>query len=316
MIDISSYINEYKYIPIICGPTASGKSSLAFELCKELNTDMISCDSMQIYKYFDIGTAKATKEEQAIVKHHMLDIVEPDTYYSVNDYVTTCYEVIEGLLKSGKLPVICGGTGQYVKTLCEGIKYTNETVDSSITDSLYDEFNKNGIEDLYDRLASIDPKASSKIHPNDTRRVIRALSVYLATGKTFTEWNNESMSEGPKYPFKVFAIDMDRSILYDRINRRVDIMMEQGLLKEVEDILKMNIPKGSTSMQAIGYKEFVDYFEGNITLEEAIYQIKLRSRHYAKRQLTWYRYMDYVDYLDANMSKADMITYIKEQIKK
>lgn len=314
MIDISSYVTQFKYIPIICGPTASGKSSLAFDLCKDLNTELISCDSMQVYKYFDIGTAKATRQEQAEVKHHMIDIVEPDQYYSVNDYVNDCYKVIDNLLKDGKLPVICGGTGQYVKTLCEGIKYTDESVDSSITDSLYEEFNREGIENLYKKLQEIDSEAASRIHPNDTRRVIRALSVYMATGKTFTEWNKESKTEGPRFPFKVFAIDMDRSILYDRINRRVDIMMEQGLLQEVENILKMNIPKGSTSMQAIGYKEFVEYFDGSITLDEAIYQIKLRSRHYAKRQLTWYRYMDYIDYLDISMSKVDMINYIKDKL--
>lgn len=315
MIDISSYIENYKYIPIVCGPTASGKSSLAFDLCKDLNTELISCDSMQVYKYFDIGTAKATKKEQSEVKHHMIDIVEPDSYYSVNDYVIDCYKVIDSMLKEGKLPVICGGTGQYVKTLCEGIKYTDESVDSSITDSLYKEYEENGIDNLYKRLQDIDPVASSKIHPNDTRRVIRALSVYISTGKTFTEWNNESKTDGPKYPFKVFAIDMDRSILYDRINKRVDIMMEEGLLDEVDNILKMDIPKGSTSMQAIGYKEFVEYFDNKITLDEAIYQIKLRSRHYAKRQLTWYRYMDYIEYLDANMSKKDMIEFIKSKLK-
>ncbi|MCQ2482822.1 MAG: tRNA (adenosine(37)-N6)-dimethylallyltransferase MiaA [Clostridia bacterium] len=315
MKEIKSILHEYSYIPIICGPTASGKSSLALNLCEKTQGELISCDSMQIYKYFDIGTAKATYQEQMQVKHHMIDIVEPDQSYSVNDYCNDCYKVIDSLLNQMKLPVICGGTGQYVKTLCEGIKYTNEEVDEAIVKDLYEEYEHNGIDDLYKRLEAVDSIAASKIHPNDTRRVIRALSLYIATGKTFTEWNNQSMTEGPKYPFKVFAIDMDRSILYDRINRRVDMMIEDGLLEEVDRILKMNIPTGSTSMQAIGYKEFIDYFNGSVTLDEAIYQIKLRSRHYAKRQLTWYRYMSNIIYLDFNDSTEQNIERILNEIK-
>ncbi len=315
MKEIKNILDNYSYIPIICGPTASGKSSLALNLCTKTQGELISCDSMQIYKFFDIGTAKATIEEQSQVKHHMIDIIEPDRSYSVNDYCNDCYTVIESLLNQKKLPVICGGTGQYVKTLCEGIKYTTAEVDESIVKELYDEYELSGIENLYKRLESIDSAAASKIHPNDIRRVIRALSLYMATGKTFTEWNNESMTEGPRYPFKVFAIDMDRSILYDRINKRVDMMIDDGLLEEVDRILKMNIPAGSTSMQAIGYKEFIDYFKGSVTLDEAIYQIKLRSRHYAKRQLTWYRYMNNIIYLDFNNSTEQNIEKILNEIR-
>lgn len=315
MFDIHELVPEFNYIPIICGPTASGKSSLALELCRKIGSELISCDSMQIYKYFDIGTAKATVEERAEIPHHMIDIIEPDTYYSVNDYCLDCYKVIDEMLGRGKLPVICGGTGQYVKTLCEGIRYTNEEVDKSILEDLNNEYEEHGIDNLYSQLVEVDSKAASKIHPNDTRRVIRALSLYLSTGKTFTEWNNESMTEGPRYPFKVFAINMDRSILYERINKRVDSMVEAGLLQEVEEIIKMNIPQGSTSMQAIGYKEFIEYFKGNISLEEAIYLVKLNSRHYAKRQLTWYRYMSNIQYLEYGDDPASMVDFVLQQIR-
>lgn len=291
MIEVSKFIPEYKYIPVITGPTASGKSSLALELCRRTGGELISADSMQIYKGLDIGTAKDSAAERAEIPHHMTDIAEPGTYFNVSDYVTACYETICGLLARGVLPVICGGTGQYISALYYGFDYGRDASADEETARLEKEFEENGIDGIYARLKKRDPEAAAKIHPNNTRRVIRALAVIESTGRTFTEKNSESTSEGPRYPFKLFMIDMDRQILYDRINRRVDIMMEEGIEQEARDLYDSDADKKSTCFQAIGYKEFKDYFEGKSDIDEAVYNIKLRSRHYAKRQLTWFRAM-------------------------
>ncbi len=301
MIDISTYLPQYKYIPVITGPTASGKSSLALEICRRTGGELISADSMQIYKGLDIGTAKDTPEERAEIKHHLTDIVEPGTYFNVSDYVSMCYETIEVLLSKGILPVICGGTGQYISALYYGYDYGRDASADEETARLEAEFERDGIEGIYARLSEKDPEAAAKIHPNNTRRVIRALAVIESTGKTFTEKNNESTSEGPRYPFKLFMLDMDRQVLYDRINKRVDIMVDEGLEQEARALYDSGADRKSTCFQAIGYKEFKDYFEGASDMDEAVYSIKLRSRHYAKRQLTWFRAMgDDINRLEAS----------------
>lgn len=295
-------VDGFKSIPIICGPTASGKSSLALELCEKYNGELISCDSMQIYKHLDVGTAKATSEEQEKVKHHLIDIIEPGVDFSVNDYLEMCFDAIEDVMSRGKLPVICGGTGQYVSALRDGIKYIEEPVSEELTNSLYARVENEGMDSLYSELVRIDPEAASKIHPNNTRRVIRAYAVFVATGKTFTEWNQLSKKSGPRYPFTLFDLNYEdkRDVLYDRINKRVDIMMEEGLLKEAEYLYSLDIPRASTCFQAIGYKEFAKYFTSEISLDKAIYDIKLNSRHYAKRQLTWFRYIDGIIHIETD----------------
>ncbi len=287
-------LDGLKAIPIICGPTASGKSSLALDLCRKYKGELISCDSMQIYRHLDIGTAKATREEQKEIPHHMIDIIEPGTDYSVNDYLTACFDAIENVLSRGKLPVLCGGTGQYISSLKFGIKYTDEPIPDDLVNKLYKEAETDGIDRIYSELQRMDPEAASGIHPNNIRRVIRAYSVCVATGKTFSEWNKESRTEGPRYPFILFEYDYEacRDVLYDRINKRVDQMMDEGLLREVEYLYSLDIPRSSTCFQAIGYKEFAPYLDGQISLEKAIYDVKLNSRHYAKRQLTWFRYIN------------------------
>ncbi len=304
-------------IPIITGPTASGKSAVAIELCKRTGGELISCDSMQIYKHLDIGTAKATKEEQELVPHHMIDIVEPGQSYSVSSFLKDCLDSIDDVLKRGKTPVLCGGTGQYISALRDGINFEGDPKADEEADSLYKEFEANGIDGIYSRLQSVDPLAAQKIHPNNTRRVIRALSVYLATGKTFTQRNLESKKSGPKYPFALFEIDYedDRSILYDRINLRVDKMMEAGLQEEARYLYSLPIDRKSTCCQAIGYKEFVPLIdnEPGATIERVAYEIKLNSRHYAKRQLTWFRYIEGINKIDRNLnvsSQADQILSI------
>ncbi len=312
MKELNQYNIPYSYIPIIAGPTASGKSSLAISVAQKTGGEIISCDSMQIYKYLDIGTAKVTPEEQSIVPHHMIDIIEPDVSFSVNDYLTMALEKIEEILSRNKLPVLCGGTGQYISSLYNGIKYVDEPIDQKIIDDLYSEFERDGIDRIYDELMRIDPAAALNMHKNNTRRVIRAYSVYLSTGKTFTWWNENSRTEGPKYPFKLYAINHDRSVLYDRINERVDIMINNGLIDEVRHIKYTHVLDNSTAKQAIGYKELFDYFDDKCSLEDAIYEIKLRSRHYAKRQLTWFRYMEGLRLIDPNNLEEAVDLIIKE----
>ena len=293
-------------IPIITGPTASGKSAVALKLCEMIGGELVSCDSMQIYKGLDVGTAKATSEEQAKIPHHMIDIVEPGENYNVSMFVEDCYKAIEDILERGKTPVLCGGTGQYISALKDGLNFEDDPKADEVTDSLYEEYKAHGIDDIYRRLVESDPESASKIHPNNTRRVIRALAVYEATGKTKTQRNIDSRKEGPKFNFVLFTIDYedDRSILYDRINRRVDIMMEEGLEKEARFLYSLPIDRKSTCCQAIGYKEFLPFIdnEPGSSLERVRYEIKLNTRHYAKRQLTWFRYINDIHKIDRNLS--------------
>lgn len=284
---------KYSYIPIIAGPTASGKSALALEICRETGGELVCADSMQIYKYLDVGTAKDTKEEIGDVPHYMTDIVEPGAYFSVYDYVSTAIPIIRDILERGKLPVVCGGTGQYISSLLYGLDYGtgDDDKEAEATAKLSDEFEKSGIEPLYSRLKAIDPEAADKIDPQNTRRVIRALAVYDALGITFTEKNKLSKVNGPEFPFKVFMIDWDREVLYDRINRRVGIMIDNGIVDEAKGLLEKNVDRKSTCWQAIGYKEMLKYLEGEETLEQAADRIRTGTRHYAKRQLTWLRSM-------------------------
>lgn len=284
---------KYSFIPVIAGPTASGKSALALEICRIADGELVCADSMQIYKGLDVGTAKDTKDEIGDIPHYMTDIVEPGTDFSVYDYVSTAIPVIRDILQRGKLPVVCGGTGQYISSLLYGLDYGegDEEAEINATNELTDEFEKNGIEPLYERLKVIDPEAAEKIDPQNTRRVIRALAVHKALGITFTEKNKRSKDKGPEFPFKVFMIDWDREVLYDRINRRVGVMLSNGLIEEAKMLKDLNISRTSTCWQAIGYKEMLKYLDGAETLEEAADRIRIGTRHYAKRQLTWLRSM-------------------------
>lgn len=314
MQDIRDFIPSYKAIPVICGPTASGKSAIANEICLMTGGELVSCDSMQIYRTLDIGTAKPTDEEQKLIRHHMIDIADPGKDFSVNDFVTMCLSEIKDILERGKLPVLCGGTGQYISSLRDGIRYDDKQVPQELLSAMYDKCASDGPQEMYEELQKVDPEAASKIHPNNHRRVVRALAVYRATGKTMTEWNLQSKSEGPQYPFMLFEPDWEeqRDILYDRINRRVDIMMEQGLADEAARLYSGDAGRKSTCFQAIGYKEFAawcgmdkDSPDADAVLQKAVYDIKLNSRHYAKRQLTWFRYMDDIVKLPCDFQPSD-----------
>ena len=273
---------------MICGPTASGKTALSIELAKKINGEIISSDSMQIYKYMDIGTAKTTQEEMQGIKHYLLDFVEPSQRYSVAEFKKDAEKAIEEILQKGKTPIIVGGTGLYVDSLIYGIEYQTIEFDEQYRKQLEERVEKEGLETLYNEAKKIDPQAIEKISANDKKRILRILEIYKATGKNKTEQELESRKNGVKYDYKVFAINMDREKLYERINKRVDIMIENGLIEEVEKLLE-KYKEFPTAMQGLGYKEVVEYLQGKVSKEEMIENIKRETRRYAKRQLTWFR---------------------------
>ena len=273
---------------VICGPTASGKTALSIELAKKINGEIISSDSMQIYKYMDIGTAKTTQEEMQGIKHYLLDFVEPSQRYSVAEFKKDAEKAIEEILQKGKTPIIVGGTGLYVDSLIYGIEYQTIEFDEQYRKQLEERVEKEGLETLYNEAKNIDSQAVEKISTNDQKRILRILEIYKATGKNKTEQEIESRKNGVKYDYKVFAINMDREKLYERINKRVDIMIENGLIEEVEKLLE-KYKEFPTAMQGLGYKEVVEYLQGKVSKEEMIENIKRETRRYAKRQLTWFR---------------------------
>ncbi len=274
---------------VIVGPTASGKTALTVELAKRIDGEVISCDSMQIYRNMSIGTAKPSAEEMDGVPHYLIDFVSPDVRYSVADFKRDAEEKIRFVLDRGKVPILCGGTGLYVDSLVYGIDYPEIEFDQGYRDELMAVADsEDGLERLYGMAMKIDPDAVLKISRNDKKRITRVLELYRATGKTKTELERESRKNGVKYDYRIFAIGMDREKLYDRINKRVDLMIEQGLVDEVKDIVK-KYDKFPTAMQGLGYKEVVEYFDKKLTMDEMIQKIKQETRRYAKRQLTWFR---------------------------
>ena len=273
---------------VICGPTASGKTALSIELAKKINGEIISSDSMQIYKDMNIGTAKPTQEEMQGIQHYLLDFVEPNQRYSVAEYKKDAENAIEKILSKGKIPIVVGGTGLYVDSLIYGIEYQDIKLDEEYRKELEKRVEAEGLEELYNEAQKIDPQSIEKISRNDKKRILRILEIYKATGKNKTEQEIESRKNGVKYDYKVFAINMEREKLYERINMRVDIMIENGLIEEVENLLE-KYNEFPTAMQGLGHKEVVEYLQGKTSKEEMIEKIKRETRRYAKRQLTWFR---------------------------
>lgn len=272
---------------VIIGPTAVGKTKLSVELAKTLNGEIISGDSMQIYKGMDIGTAKIKEEEKDGIPHHLIDIIEPDESYSVAQFQKSVRELISKIHKRGKMPIIVGGTGLYIQSVLYDYQFSEKGQNEQIRIKLDCEAQQLGNDYLYKKLQEVDPKSAELIHPNNVRRVIRALEVYESTGIKFSEAANER--EGKLlYDVALVGLTMDRDKLYERINMRVDIMLEEGLLQEVKNLYNIGI-NDCQSIQAIGYKELYSYLDGNISFEEAVQQLKQNSRRYAKRQLTWFR---------------------------
>ena len=302
-------------VVVIVGPTASGKTRLGIEIAKKIDGEIISSDSMQIYKEMDIGTAKVTKEEAQGIKHYLIDIISPDKRYTVSDFKKDAENAIREIMEKGKTPIIVGGTGLYVDSLIYGIEYQDMTFDEQYRNELMEiAETENGTVELWNRANSIDPEAMKKISVNDKKRIIRVLEIYKATGKTKTEQEILSIKNEPKYDFKVFWLDMDRQKLYERINKRVDNMIEQGLENEVKFLIS-KYKEFPTAFQGLGYKEVVQYFNAELTREEMIEKIKQESRRYAKRQLTWFRKNKQTIWLKADNHIHENINLILEELK-
>lgn len=277
-------------ILVICGPTASGKTALAVELALRHHGEVVSADSMQIYRRMDIGTAKPTPEEMGGVPHHMLDVADPEEDFSVARYVDMAAKCVDDILSRGKLPILAGGTGLYIDSLLSGRTFAPFQPDSPLRGQLEEQLRREGGAAMLARLAQVDPDSAARLHPNDEKRIVRALEVYQSTGKTITQHNLETQAIPPRYDALTLALAFERrEDMWSRIDRRVDQMMDQGLVAEVQGLLDSGVPAKCTAMQAIGYKEMAAALLSGGDVRSAAEEIQLRSRQYAKRQLTWFK---------------------------
>ncbi len=277
-------------ILVVTGPTATGKTALSVELAKKLGGEIVSADSMQIYRGMDIGTAKVTKAEMQNIPHHMIDIADPSEDYSVSRYVEEADAAVRGILSRGRLPIVAGGTNLYIDSLIAGLDFAEKAEDAALRESLNKQYDDIGGEAMLEHLRGFDPERAAKLHPADKRRIVRAVEIYILTGETITRHDEETKKRPKRYDAVKIALTFaDRAELYDRINARVDKMVSDGLFDEVKGLLDSGLSPACTSMQAIGYKEPAAYFRGEMSKDEAIELIKLSSRRYAKRQLTWLR---------------------------
>ncbi len=274
---------------VLVGPTASGKTALAVEFCKEINGEVVTADSMQVYKKMNIGTAKPDESEMQDIRHHMIDIIEPYENYSLAQYVGDAKARILEIVSRGKIPVLAGGTGLYVDTLTQNITLGEAEQDFEYREELLIRSKTEGNEVLLNELHGIDPETAERLHVNDTKRIVRALEIFKSTGITQSEHIRRSKEQETPYNMLKFCITADRKALYERINMRVDIMFEKGLLREVDDLYNDGIDERYTSMQGIGYKEVLNHIRGNISLDECKDQIKQSTRRYAKRQVSWFK---------------------------
>lgn len=277
-------------ILVVTGPTATGKTALSVELAKKLGGEIVSADSMQIYRGMDIGTAKVTKAEMQNIPHHMIDIADPSEDYSVSRYVEEADAAVRGILSRGRLPIVAGGTNLYIDSLIAGLDFAEKAEDAALRESLNKQYDDIGGEAMLEHLRGFDPERAAKLHPADKRRIVRAVEIYILTGETITRHDEETKKRPKRYDAVKIALTFaDRAVLYDRINARVDKMVSDGLFDEVKGLLDSGLSPACTSMQAIGYKEPAAYFRGEMSKDAAIEHIKLSSRRYAKRQLTWLR---------------------------
>ncbi|WP_026523538.1 tRNA (adenosine(37)-N6)-dimethylallyltransferase MiaA [Butyrivibrio sp. MB2005] len=287
---------------ILTGPTAVGKTKISIGLAKRIGGEIISADSMQVYKGMDIGTDKITPEKMQGVKHHMIDILDPSEDFNAFEFKRRAKDIIEDIISRGKIPILVGGTGFYIQSVLYDVDF--EVPESSDESSAYrkelEEIAKTpeGVHKLYEELVSIDPEYTKDLHENNVKRVIRALSFYKDTGEKMSEHNKEQRQNESPYDFFYFVLTDDRDVLYDRIEKRIDKMVEEGLVDEVRGIMAQNIKRDATSMQALGYREMISYLDGEISLDEAIDLLKKNTRHFAKRQLTWFRREKTVTFID------------------
>ena len=294
--------NKKIKILAVVGSTASGKTALSIALAKALCGEVVSCDSMQIYRRMDIGTAKPTKEEMDGVVHHLLDFVEPDTPFSCAEYVFLAKKTVEEIHGREKIPVFCGGTGLYLDSFLRGGGFDETETDPALRESLFAFAAEHGNHALHERLAQVDPESAAAIHENNVKRVVRALEIFESTGETKTEMDRRSRVLESPYDACVIGLRyQNREILYDRIDRRVDMMLEMGLLEETKSLMEQGVfERNSTAAQAIGYKELLGYLRGEVDLAESVESLKRATRRYAKRQITWFGAKDYVRWVDAD----------------
>ena len=305
-------------IIILTGPTAVGKTNLSIDLAKKLNAEIISADSMQIYKYMDIGSAKVTEEEMQGVKHYLVDEVTPDYAFSVSEFQQRAYNYIDEITNKDKKVLVTGGTGLYLNSLIYNMDFAKSDANSEIREKLRIELEENGIDYMHNKLRELDPEVAERIHKNNTKRVIRAIEVCLS-GEKMNDFSND-LKINEKYKPIIIVLNREREHLYERINKRVDIMMESGLIDEVKKLLEMGYTKDMISMQGIGYKEIIKYLDGEYSLDEAIEIIKRDSRRYAKRQLTWFRrysdakWFNLDEYNDSQVLEEDIIMHIEKML--
>lgn len=309
-----------KKIPlvILTGPTAVGKTNLSIQLAKNMNMDIISADSMQIYKHMDIGSAKVTEDEMDGVKHYLIDEVTPDYSFSVSEFQQRANDYINEIIKSNKLPLVTGGTGLYLNSIIYNMDFAKSDADNKLRDQLRLELEENGIDYMHEKLRKLDEDSAARIHKNNIKRVIRAIEVCMS-GKKMSDFSND-LKLNEKYEPIIIVLNRDREHLYKRIDKRVDIMINQGLENEVKHLLGMGYTKDLVSMQGIGYKEIIKYLDGEYTYDDAIEIIKRDSRRYAKRQLTWFRryenakWFDLDNYSDEKILLDDVISYIEKKV--
>ncbi|MDD6628868.1 MAG: tRNA (adenosine(37)-N6)-dimethylallyltransferase MiaA [Lachnospiraceae bacterium] len=302
-----------KKLVILTGPTAVGKSELAVQLAKEIGGEIISADSMQVYRHMDIGSAKILPEEMEGIPHHLIDVLEPTEEFNVVVFQKMVKEVMEEIRQRGHIPILTGGTGFYIQAVLYDIDFTHNDEDSHFRRQLEQLAKDKGNETLYERLKQIDPESCESIHPNNVKRVIRAIEFYEKTGKKISQHNREQHENLSPYRFAYFVLNDERAKLYDRIDKRVEKMLSKGLVAEVESLKNMGCTRDLVSMQGLGYKEILDYLNGNCSLEEAVYLIKRDTRHFAKRQLTWFRREKEVTWInkqDFDYSSQDILNYM------
>ena len=298
---------------VLTGPTAVGKTALSIELAKALNGEIISADSMQVYRHMDIGSAKITKKEMDGVPHHLIDVLEPWEEFNVTRFQSMAKEAMKGIYSRGHVPIVTGGTGFYIQALAYDIDFTEQEEDTALREHYAQIAKEQGNEVLHEMLKKVDPASAAIIHANNVKRTIRALEYFEKTGEPISKHNEQERAKESPYDFRYFVLNMDRTLLYQRIDKRVDLMIAAGLEDEVRWLLNHGYHTDLVSMQGIGYKEMCDYINGNCTREEAIYTIKRDTRHFAKRQLTWFRRekdVRWVNYEDFGMDKDQILAHL------
>ncbi len=311
--------NSKQPLIIIAGPTASGKTALSVELARRIGGEIISADSMQVYRHMDVGSAKVTKEEACGVPHHLIDVLDPWDEFNVVVFQKLAREAMEAIWKKGRIPIVAGGTGFYIQALLNNIDFTENDSDLTFRKELEELAQNEGAEVLHDRLRQVDGPSAEAIHPNNVKRVIRALEFYQKTGQRISDHNEAERLKTSPYDFACYILTMERSLLYERIDRRVDLMLQAGLVNEVERLKEMGCTRDMVSMQGLGYKEILDHLSGDCSLEEAVYKIKRDTRHFAKRQLTWFKrepYVTWVSQEDFQFEKEKILEWMMEDLTK